>query len=83
MRRHVAPRASAYDFGRAFSILGWSAALWYYRYSWRVVGRCVNEARKVAVLAERAATRRNPDRPRPKAMMAAYWNGEPLDSVWI
>ncbi len=79
----IARRPMPKNFIRAFSILGWREAPWYYRCSWRVVGRWVNEAGKEAVLAERAAMRRNPDRPRLKAMMAAYWNGEPRDLEWL
>ena len=81
--RSIARRPMPKNFVRAFSILGWREAPWYYRCSWRVVGRWVNEAGKETVLAERAAMRRNPDRPRLKAMMAAYWNGEPCDPAWV
>lgn len=78
----IARRPMPKNFSRAFSILGWREAPWYYRSSWRVIGRWVNEAGKEAVLAERAAMRRNPDREKLKSQMAAYWNSEPRDPVW-
>lgn len=79
----IARRPMPKNFSRAFSILGWREAPWYYRCSWRVLGRWVNEAGKEAVLAERAAMKRNPQWPRLKAMMAAYWNNEPHEPTWL
>lgn len=69
-------------FGRAFAILGWREAGWYYRANWRVICRWVNEAGKERLLAERAAMRRNPNRQKFKAQMAAYWHCEPRDPSW-
>lgn len=71
------------NFVRAFSILGWREAPWYYRCSWRVIGRWVNQAGKDAVLAERASMRRNLDREKLKSQMAAYWNSEPREPSWL
>jgi hypothetical protein len=76
-RRPIPPH-----FARAFAILGWRDASWYFRANWRVICRWVNETGKEAVLAERAAMRRNPERKPLKAQMAAYWNCEPRDPVW-
>lgn len=56
--QNIARRPMPKNFSRAFSILGWREAPWYFRCSWRVIGRWVNEAGKAAVLAERATMRR-------------------------
>jgi hypothetical protein len=81
--KSIARRPMPKNFVRAFSILGWREAPWYYRCSWRVVGRWVNEAGKETVLAERAAMRRNPDREKLKSQMTAYWNSEPREPAWL
>jgi hypothetical protein len=70
-------------FRRAFSILGWREAGFYYRCNSRVLSRWVNEDGKDDCLAERAAMKRNPQWPQLKAMMAAYWNSEPRDPAWV
>jgi hypothetical protein len=79
----IARRPMPVHFIRAFSILGWREAPWYYRCSWRVIGRWVNEAGKADCIAKRAAMRRNPERKRLKSMMSAYWTGEPTEPAWI
>jgi hypothetical protein len=76
-RRPVPPH-----FRLGFAILGWREACNYYRANWRVICRWVNECDKPALLAERAAMRRNPERHRLKAQMAAYWTSEPRDPAW-
>jgi hypothetical protein len=70
-------------FRLGFAILGWRDACAYYRANWRIICRWANEAGKVSLLAERAAMRRNPERHRLKAQMAAYWTSEPRYPVWV
>ena len=79
---NIARRPVPQYFQRAFTILGWRDASWYYRANWRVICRWANESDKAQLLAERATMRRNPDRHRLKAQMAAYWNCEPREPVW-
>ena len=78
-----ARRPMPQHFSRAFAIIGWRASEQYFRASCRVIGRWVYQAGKESVLAERAAMKRNPHRQRLKAMMAAYWTGEPREPEWL
>lgn len=70
-------------FARAFIILGWRAAPWYFRCNCRVIARWVNRCGKEQLLAERAAMRRNPHRATLLAQMAAYWTSEPREPSWL
>ena len=80
---NIARRPVPKHFARAFAILGWRESSWYFCTSWRVICRWVNESDKPVLLAERAAMRGNPIRRKLKAQMAAYWNCEPRDPVWV
>ena len=77
-RRRVPPY-----FSRAFAILGWRGSEEYFRASSRIISRWVNECGKADVLAERRAMKRNPHKRKLRAMMAAYWTGEPREPAWI
>lgn len=81
--RNISRRPMPRHFARAFEILGWRAAPDYYRTNWRIIGRWVNEAGKADLQAKRKVMRRNPERHKLVAAMAAYWNCEPREPEWV
>ena len=70
-------------FRRAFIILGWRECEWYFSANWRCTARWLNECGKADTLRERAAMRRDPQRPALKAAMASNYRCEPSDQVWF